>query len=353
MADTTPTLAGILVTFLSTGLFLGSLFAWLGVWEVLEVEPGTSVTVRDLLSGEQRRVHEVRGSAMLVPRDALLGRVVDHEGISVFCGIHPRPLPPREAAEVVRGARSKLRRQSAIPLERLRAEPFGRFLIARWEDSVDAMDSNRAVPPRLQNTDSDELLFTTDHFTLQPGAHAAVEAGLRTLDGVQPPEEDGERSFTFLRAGNAMHKDWETTIVGSAWVFEESLKIQSNSIARADDLRRRIEAACGGLLRHRGREHSDPLSRAERSTPAEPEAELPQDVQQQLVREFKERHYARWADEPLPALAGKSPRAAVRTKRGRAQVDLLLRELEHLEGRLPAAERFDVSGLRAKLDLQD
>jgi len=78
--------------------------AWLSIWEVLEVEPGKSVTVRDLLSGEERRVHEARGSAMLVPRDAILGRVVDHEGTAVFCGMHPRPLPPFEAAEVLRWA---------------------------------------------------------------------------------------------------------------------------------------------------------------------------------------------------------------------------------------------------------
>jgi hypothetical protein len=30
----------------------------------------------------------------------------------------------------------------------------------------------------------------------------------------------------------------------------------------------------------------------------------------------------------------------------------VLRELEHLEGRLPAAERFDVSGMRTQLGLQ-
>src|SRR5205814_7125656 len=73
--------------------------AWLSIWEVLEVEPGKSVTLRDRLSGETRRVHEVRGSAVLVPRDAILGRVVDHEGISVLCGIHPRPLTPFRSEE--------------------------------------------------------------------------------------------------------------------------------------------------------------------------------------------------------------------------------------------------------------
>jgi hypothetical protein len=182
---------------------------------------------------------------------------------------------------------------------------------------------------------------------------AEVEARLRALDGAQPPAEGGEACFTFLRSGNAMHEDWETTVVGRAWVSEGALKLEANSIARADELRRRIEEACTGLLRHCAREHSDPLALAERSTPREPEDELPQEERQQLVRQLKERHYADWLDQPVPALDGKTPRAAARTKRGSAQVDLLLRQIEHLEGRLPAAERFDVSGLRIQLGWQD
>jgi SEC-C motif len=327
--------------------------SWLTVWEVLSVEPGKSVTVRDLLSGEERRVHEVRGSTVAVARHALLGRVVDHEGISVFCGAHPRPLAPFAAAEVLRRARSKLRRQSAVAVEKLRKEAFGRFLIARWEEAVEDMDARNAVPPRLHNTDGEELLLTTDHFSFEPRARAKVEARLRALEGAQPPEKGGEACFSFLRAGNAMHEDWENTIIATAWVSKDALKLESNSVERADEMRRRIEQACAGLLRHRAREHSDPLSLAKRSPPSEPANELPAEEEQRLIRDFKERHYSRWPDQPLPALGGKTPRGAARTKRGRAQLDLLLRQMEHDEGRLPAAERFEVSGLRSQLGLQD
>jgi hypothetical protein len=326
--------------------------AWLSVWEVLEVVPGESVTVRDLLSGEERRVHEVGGSAVLVRRDAILARVVDHEGLSLFCGTHPRPLPPFETAEVLRRARSKLRRQGAVPLERLRQAAIGPFLIARWEEAVAAMEARSRIPPRLHNTDGDELLLTTDHFSLEPGARAEVEARLRALDGAQPPEEHGEGCFSFVRAGNATVKNLESTLIARAWLSEDALKQESNSVARADDLRRRIEGACAGLVRHRAREHSDPFALAERS-PAAPEPEPPPEQVQALLRDLKERHYADWPDQPLPALDGKTPRAAARTQQGRAQVDLLLRQMENREERLPAAERADLSRLRARLGLQD
>src|SRR5262249_47276209 len=47
--------------------------SWMGVWEVLSVEPGRSVIVCDLLSGEERTVREVRGSKTLSARDTILG----------------------------------------------------------------------------------------------------------------------------------------------------------------------------------------------------------------------------------------------------------------------------------------
>ena len=44
-----------------------------------------------------------------------------------------------------------------------------------------------------------------------------------------------------------------------------------------------------------------------------------------------------------------TPREAVRTAAGREDVDLLLREMENMEGRLPESARFDFSELRRKL----
>src|SRR5262249_11378402 len=49
--------------------------AWLSLWEVTGVEPGTGLELRDLLSKEMRRVREVKGSRILVRRDVILARV--------------------------------------------------------------------------------------------------------------------------------------------------------------------------------------------------------------------------------------------------------------------------------------
>jgi hypothetical protein len=57
-----------------------------------------------------------------------------------------------------------------------------------------------------------------------------------------------------------MHRGWDNTIVGSASISGQTLRVETNSRERADALRQRLEAACGERIRHRAREHADPLS---------------------------------------------------------------------------------------------
>ena len=72
----------------------------------------------------------------------------------------------------------------------------------------------------------------------------------------------------------------------------------------------------------------------------------------ELLRAYKERHYADWIDHPLPALRGQTPREAVRTKAGRERVDVLLKEMENHESRLAEGARFDFGRVRADLGLE-
>src|SRR5262249_47304438 len=69
-------------------------------------------------------------------------------------------------------------------------------------------------------------------------------------------------------------------------------------------------------------------------------------------RPYKEQHYAAWVDQPIPALAGKTPRQAARSETGRAKLDLLLRDSENHEARLPDGARFEIARLRRDLQLE-
>lgn len=333
--------------------------AWLSVWEVSAVERGVSITLRDLLTNETRCVHEVSGSQALVARDVLLARIVDHKGVYLLCGSHPRPLPPAPAAEVLRRARGRLRRKRAVPAERLRDEAVGRYLIKRWEEAVDDLDAadadRQADSPEIQNTDGDPLLLTIDHFEISPGKRQDVVRRLAELEEVDPPDVDESPPvFVFLRPGNRLHKSWENTVVGHGRLLGTSLQLETNSVIRADALRARVEGACGALISHRVREHSDPVSdMASLSvTGGDKIGELSSTEAEQLVLEFKRRHYADWPDQPLPALDGKTPREAVQTVGGRGVVDVLLKGMENLEQRAGEGASFDFSRLRSELGLE-
>jgi hypothetical protein len=325
----------------------------LSIWEVTAVEPGTSITLQDLLSGETRRVREAAGSEKLVRRDALLARVIDHDDRSLVCGVHPRPLPPIDAAEVARLARKRLRRKRAVPVERLREEKFGRYIIRRWDEAVAALEARSARPPELRNTDGDPLILTTDHFDVAPGARAAVETALGGMEGAQPPESDEEPAvWVFLGTGAGSGAAGEgSPVVGQAELSRSTLKLSTNSLERADALRARVEAACGDRLRHRGREHAAPLSAKMLAARDALRDELPSPEEEAVIRFFRQRHYSRWPDEALPALGGQTPREAVRSAEGRSAVDALLKQMENMEERFAGAEAFDFVPLRRQLRL--
>jgi len=340
--------------------------AWLSVWEVQSVEVGTGLTMKDLLTGASRFVHEQSGSRVLVARHAVLARVVEAGEISVFCGTHPRPLPPVPAAEVLDTVRDGggLGAGDVLP-ERLRGTGIDRLLLTGWRLAVEALD--RRPLPQLCNTDGDALEPTTDHYTFRPEQRAAVEAALSSLEADSREEGDeGHTRFTFTRPGNKRHKSWENTIVGSAHVSADSLRLETNSRRRAGALRRRVERACGDLILHRSRELHDVKSLVEKAhrgkgvpggveDPASGSHEArgsgtpPELVG--VLREYKARHYASWVDESIPALGGLTPREAVKTPRGRTAVDRLLKDMENHEAGLPREEQYDFSLLRERLGL--
>jgi hypothetical protein len=327
--------------------------AWISVWEVQEAEPGVSLTLSDLLTGETRTIRETTASRSLVKHDAMLARVVDYGESTLLCGLHPRALDPRSAAVVVQRMHAYLRRMRLVPVERMRPLSVARHLIADWEEAVAVIDARRERPPELVNTEGQPLLLTVDHFRFARTDRAEIARRLAAAEGVQNPPDPGdpEPVFVFTRPGNPMHRAWENTIVGQARIAGTSLQLTSNSTARADALRALIENALGPLIHHRAREQADPRA-AWKEREAPPPA-LPSAEENRIILEMKARHYADWTDHPLPALHGLTPRAAVRTKAGRRRVALLLKEAENHESRLPAGQRFDFGRIRRKRGLED
>lgn len=332
--------------------------SWMGVWEVQRVDRGVGVSVTDLLTEEERFVHEISGSRTLNVRDALLGWVTDADGISFFGGMHPAALEPRDADAVVRAIRRLCRvRTRPVKPERLRELPMQLALIYFWRELV---EQRRARPaPRLENTDGDPLVFTTDHFDVLANDRSTLLSCLTTLPGAQEAEvgEDDrdETVITITKPGNSRMKSWDNTIVGRVVIRGRRLRAESNSARRADALRSSLTLCLGKLIRFRLREETSQteLFRRAMETPAgqgtEPVAHSAEAVA--IMKEFKEKHMLSWLDEEIPALNGLTPREAAKSPRSMKSLELLLREFENHEARVPEDERFDINRLRTELGI--
>ena len=156
--------------------------------------------------------------------------------------------------------------------------------------------------------------------------------------------------YVFLRPGRSGSGDGEATVIGHVRLTDTALQLETNSRARADALRERLEATCGESITHRIREHTDPRS-PKVAADERDEAEAPPPEVEPVLFELKRRHYATWPDEPLPALAGETPRAAVQTAAGRAAVDVLLKDMENREQRSADDAPYDFTDIRRQLGL--
>lgn len=317
--------------------------SWLSLWQVTSIGDGDAEVV-DLLTGAEAYVLDKGLAESVSAHSVLLGRVVEVLGHSLLCGAHPSVLSPSAADGVAQKMRRRLRRKGHIPVERLKGTKITTALIRDWQAAV--AEGFARGTPRVQNTDGDPVLLTTDRFAFE--SMDAVRSGLESIEGIEA-NDDG--SFSLLRTGNAMQPNWDNTLIAGIEVHSSELRVHTNSIRRANELRATLERALGERLTFVARSHTDPtsgpaLASARAGTPVA--ESLPPEIIA-LVQDHKQKHYEAWVDHPLPALAGKTPRDAVKTAEGRRQVDVLLRELEHLEATLPEAQRYDVGMLRKGL----
>jgi hypothetical protein len=310
-----------------------------GFWETVRVEEGKGVELRDYFGGEPFFVHDVRSSRALVKWDCLLTRVEKKGARTAFSGNGtqiPRSMLPRLLERI-----EQARRPDQTPSEFVRA---GAHRI--WRMVRDLAEDT--PPPQLANTDGEKFEFSSATYEVRDPA--ALEAALRACPGL----DEHEPGVDYAWVGPA--GQGPSTLLGSLKIAAGKLTLECNSRPRLARGKSLIEQAAGTAIRYlRDRFESVaqaqarlPKSRDEAGTP-----ELDPEFARRVETEAQDRHYAGWPDTPLPALNGLTPRAAMRTKSGRAQVEELIRTFENGEERRRKSGRepYDFSRLRAQLGL--
>jgi tetratricopeptide (TPR) repeat protein len=291
------------------------------VYEVTSVRVGAGMSIRDLRTGDIVDVTERLGSTEVANGDLLLAHpVFDGEGYQFVGGIVPVPLSIRDAIMDVldeNGGGAEI--AAVIGAARRRPE-----LVNMEGEKMVACEATYRVP-------------TSRPITAQ--LDATFESG---PDGVWEEwvEVDGRR---WLRS--------QVTLDG------DMLRLSANSVQRYERLRDAVSKAVPGLeLINEERTSAADAARASfseptTSLPPESGGEVDPEVADALAALIREQE-VRWVDEPIPALAGLTPRQAANDPTRREDLIALLHEFDRR--RVPAgAVTFDTDRLRALLQLRD
>jgi hypothetical protein len=380
-----------------------------GLWRIDDPDPAPGVWFTDIVSGATRYVEFPPAAAERLARWMVwAGAVVPVGGIWRSSGMGV-PLSPAEAdaaAEVVQASTEAIvgelagkgkkgaTRRAAQPMPFGRAQPHGVLIdlsepaspeVTRFIGMITAavlariaveVHDHRVAPPALSNTDGDPMCLITARITVRDagnggGAAGGGEAIARRLAGHPDFDRDPGEPARLSWLGLEMPEGQRAAMLAEV---RAQLAASGQHAARLEEpsgpqrwVRGQIRIEGGGLVaevnsRERLRRLLDLLDELGMTATVTDEKRV--DPALDLAWQPGPRAFAGgaapaaegwekcWLDEPVPALGGRTPRQAARSK-DPARLEALLRQFEY-EADLLAAEGktgIDAAWLRQELDM--
>ena len=195
--------------------------------------------------------------------------------------------------------------------------------------------------PEVRNAEGDELLFCTVHYPFADGTGPDdIRLALNRCPELRQENATfwnwigPRRSAKVLSARKRSLKfqtflDDNALVFGSVELKDKGLILSVNSQARSERGRALLSEVLDGLL-------VQPLVEvqtleqcmATRDPAPPPRLNLSVEERRTIIHDGLDRHYRDLLDQPIPVLGNKSPRAAVKTPKGRAKVVDWLKTLE-------------------------
>lgn len=220
--------------------------------------------------------------------------------------------------------------EDEVPAE-ARALEIAYFIAEHWLANITLP---QPMPQMMDASTGEPMLLVTDHFrvvdrdALEAALAASAELERVDDDHWDWPETD-EKGVTRSRLSLSFHGGGR---------HPESVQLFSRTQELADEGRAWFDALAGDSVAYLTREITDPVGAMSAEGPATPgtaprggsgsDPEIPPEAMSELLTEHIRRHYANWADEPIPALDDRTPRQAMATAAGLERVKGLLRRYE-------------------------
>lgn len=327
----------------------------LSLFEVQAVTSGRGMLVQDLLQPESPPVfvYEQRGSEVLVQWDILGARILPHpEGHSLGGGVYP--IPRGAGSELVQGIQKiiktlfKHKRTVGTP-----QEIATRCIIRAW---LELMTAPQEMPQFMDQQTGEEILFVTDTYAVSSWSDLTIILATQQ-DIVQETDDKWTRT-------EDIDEDRYRSLAHLERCESGELEVECRTRGRADTSRMWLESLANTVLTHTGRRTLNPrqailsdspsASRTPKKKKTESHDEIPLELQQQIIQQYKAEHYEKWISMPIPALNGKTPLQAVKLKTMRPKVIELLKQMERGEAKqaqqsgIPA---FDIGFVRQLIGL--
>jgi len=343
-----------------------------GLFEVQKVEPGVGVTVQDLLSGEVLEVNDISFSYALVKWQVLVTRSLLTEGRLGFTG-SGFPLPPMEKPELLDFAQELWKKYQVQHPDASLAHFYQNHGLDIYHRALEIA----SAPPPVYTPEGHLLMYSTARYAVTD-SRAVKERLDQTEEFIRVgPEADDPKAlhYNWLLQGRShvpevpmdgrgkiMRTNWtagpdEPTYLslGDVQLWHNRLELSCLSQERLEAGKTLLKQVLGRFIRHLGDEFENLDTSLASAKPAPPdyEEEIPAEVAEALVREMMATQSAEWLDSPVPALDGKSPRAASRDPAMREQLEELLKTVEYVEERRrrEGEPYVDIAGLRRELGL--
>ena len=306
----------------------------LRLYEVVEVRPGESMTLKDVLlppESEPCLVQEKSVTQQANRYDILAARLLpveDHFELSGAVYSFPRA----HSQELLEELTDQL--EGVEPGSPLAEEITSVIIPHHW---LQLFVSDFEIPELIDQVTGESLLFVTDHYRVHDW-----EALEKSLGGEADLEGDREEGWRRIFEG-------DDGLMRSSLSIDpgkrpDRIKVSYCTEKYADDGRPWFEALAGAAVTFVTREISDPKgmlaniqSEGVSDMPVPPA--LPPETLTELFEQRIRQLYSNWADTPVPLLAERTPREAIKSPEGLQQVKFLLHTYEHSEAEQAKAQQ--------------
>ena len=228
----------------------------------------------------------------------------------------------------------------------------------------------------MVNFDGHDIVFTEVRYPIRPDTAAEIERRLDKAPLIERAVES-EPVWTWLRGKTrpavepakvekqALSYDSESE--DGRWTFArielkpEALLLTCNSLERAETAKAKLAEMLEGLIGQllasmQTLEQAMAEHRAKEAQGDDAPETIPPEIAGPLLKQFMDDHYRKCLNQPIGMLDGKTPRQAVRSKKGREQVVAWLKYLENgaaRQARDDPSAAYDLTWMWEELGLSE